>query len=70
MECSHCERFDPSARRCLDGKINPRHYSQALEAAKVFGPRALCVFNDHRERVLGSRTRLLPPRQTGLQWGG
>jgi hypothetical protein len=57
MQCQDCPLFDPELRRCRDGKINPQKWEQALEAANVFGIRALCAYNDHRESLARSRGR-------------
>jgi hypothetical protein len=62
MRCSQCERFDPEKRACRDGKINPPNYVLTVEAVNVFGVRALCMFNDHRERLAPVRALTgIPP---------
>ena len=55
MHCQDCPRYDQDAETCRDGKLNPLRWDQAVEVANVFGPRAVCMFNDHRERLLQSR---------------
>jgi hypothetical protein len=57
MLCQDCPLFDPDRRRCRDGKINPQSWEIAVEAANVFGIRALCPYNDHREALARSRGR-------------
>ncbi len=54
MRCKDCHRFDSASEICKDGKLNPRHYSQAIEVAQQFGPRVICIFNDYREQVIES----------------
>jgi hypothetical protein len=56
MDCRDCALWDDKKERCRDGKINPRKYDDALCAAQVLGVRAICIFNDHRERIVGVRT--------------
>jgi hypothetical protein len=53
MDCRDCARHDAETGRCLDGKVNPRRYEHALGVVQVLGLRAICVFNDHRERLVG-----------------
>lgn len=55
MTCDECNRFDQESRKCLDGKLNPQRYGQAVDVANMFGLRVICVFNDHRERLVKSR---------------
>ena len=54
--CRDCHRYDTAAEKCLDGKINPPRYEQALSAAQVMGLRSICIFNDHRERLVSVRS--------------
>ena len=56
MKCRDCPRYDLELRRCKDGKLNPLRYSDAIEVANVWGVRAICSYNDHRERLVGVRT--------------
>ena len=56
MYCRDCPRWDSEARRCLDGKVNPPNYSTAVDVANVLGVRAICVFNDYRERLVTGRS--------------
>ncbi|MCW5940873.1 MAG: hypothetical protein KIS66_01490 [Fimbriimonadaceae bacterium] len=37
--------------------MNPQHYEEAVNVANVLGVRAICLFNDHRERLIRSRLR-------------
>jgi hypothetical protein len=55
MDCRDCPRHDADERRCRDGKINPRDWETAVNVANVLGLRSICVFNDHRERLVRSR---------------
>jgi hypothetical protein len=56
MLCKDCARYDAENRRCLDGKVNPQKWELAVEVANVIGLRTICVFNDHRERLVQART--------------
>lgn len=56
MRCSDCPRFDKEARRCLDGKVNPQKWNDAVETANVLGVRVICTYNDFRERLVQTRT--------------
>lgn len=56
MYCRDCSRYDRAASKCLDGKVNPQKWTQAVEVAQVLGLRSICVFNDHRERLVRSRS--------------
>lgn len=38
-------------------RVNPTRWSAAVEVANVLGVRAICPFNDFREKLLMSRTR-------------
>lgn len=62
MHCQDCPRYDPDTQSCKDSKLNPMRWDQAVEIANVFGVRAVCLFNDHRERLVDTR-RLVPIRQ-------
>lgn len=55
MECRDCARWDPESRRCQDGKANPRTWETAVSVARVMGLRSICLFNDHRERLVNCR---------------
>ena len=52
MNCRDCPRYDQDAHTCKDGKINPASWGQAVDAAHYFGVRAVCVFCEHRERLV------------------
>lgn len=57
MICRDCARYDAENAKCLDGKVNPERWDAAFNVAKVVGVRAICVLNDHRERLIGCLTR-------------
>jgi hypothetical protein len=40
----------------MDAKLNPQRWEQAVQVANVFGIRAICIFNDHRERLVRARS--------------
>lgn len=56
MYCRDCPRYDLDARKCKDAKVNPQRWETAVEVANVLGLRSICVFNDHRERLVQART--------------
>ncbi len=66
MNCPDCPRYDPESETCRDAKINPRKWSDAVEAAHIYGVRAVCVFCEHRERLVACQivgsTRTRRPR--------
>lgn len=55
MDCQDCPRYDHGSESCRDRKLNPRRWDQAVDVANVYGLRAICTFNDHREKLLASR---------------
>jgi len=55
--CRDCPRYDAEARKCRDGKVNPQKYELAVDVANVLGVRAICTYNDFRERLVLSRRR-------------
>lgn len=57
MDCRDCPRYDTDERKCRDGKVNPQKWSQAVDVANIHGIRALCPFNDFREKLIQSRAR-------------
>lgn len=59
MHCQDCPRYDPEAQSCRDEKLNPLRWDQAVDIANIFGLRAICMFNDHRERLVDTR-RVVP----------
>jgi hypothetical protein len=63
MDCRDCPRYDQEARKCRDGKLNPRRYSDAIEVANVWGVRAICAYNDHRPRIVSVRANTDPAEQ-------
>ncbi|MEZ0326464.1 MAG: hypothetical protein ACAH95_11210 [Fimbriimonas sp.] len=54
--CRDCARYDLEAEKCLDGKVNPPSWEIAVTVSQVLGLRSICVFNDHRERLVRART--------------
>ena len=62
MYCRDCHRYDPERGRCRDGKVNPLGWEVAVSVSRQFGVRALCVFNDHRERLIHARSGALDAR--------
>lgn len=55
MECRDCARYDAENERCRDSKLNPQDWGGAVTVANVMGLRAICVFNDYRERLVRAR---------------
>ena len=55
MDCRDCHRWDSEAKKCLDGKVNPHNWEVAVTVVQVLGLRAVCPFNDYRERLIGCR---------------
>ncbi len=55
MDCRDCARYDLEIKRCRDQKVNPQDWETAVNVANVLGVRAICMFNDHRERLVFSR---------------
>ena len=53
MNCRDCARYVEG--RCADRKLNPESWSAAVEVANVIGIRAICSFNDHRQKLVESR---------------
>ena len=56
MYCRDCHRYEKETQKCLDAKVNPLRYEQALSVSQVMGLRAICIFNDHRERLVSVRS--------------
>ncbi|MGI8922832.1 MAG: hypothetical protein ACR2HJ_02130 [Fimbriimonadales bacterium] len=52
MRCSDCPRFDEGTALCKDGKLNPGSRQVAIDVAQQFGPRSICMMNDHREMIV------------------
>jgi len=65
MDCKDCPRFDPDDEKCRDQKLNPHRWDQAVDVANMMGVRAICMFNDHREKLLEGRVRHLAPTERG-----
>jgi hypothetical protein len=55
MDCRDCARLETETGKCRDAKLNPEHWEQAVAVSQVFGLRAICVFNDYRERLIQAR---------------
>jgi hypothetical protein len=53
--CRDCARYDAENAKCRDGKVNPERWDAAVNVANVMGLRAICMFNDHRERLVECR---------------
>jgi hypothetical protein len=62
MLCRDCVRFDAESERCLDRKVNPQRWETAVNVAQVIGLRSICVFNEHRERLIACRKTDPPAR--------
>lgn len=60
MYCQDCPRWNEENEQCRDGKVNPENWGMAVEVANAIGVRAICMFNPHREKLVGSRLRRLP----------
>jgi hypothetical protein len=56
MDCRDCPCHQEETAKCRDGKLNPQTWEQAVSVSQVFGLRAICVFNDYRERLVAART--------------
>ncbi len=63
MHCQDCPRYDLEREACRDGKLNPARWDQAIDVVRLFGLRSVCVFNDHRERLVNAHSP--GPRQAG-----
>ncbi len=55
MRCEDCTRYDSELKKCLDSKLNPQSWSAAIDVSNLMGLRVICVFNDHRERLVKCR---------------
>jgi len=53
--CRDCARYDSDESRCKDGKINPMDWETAVSTSQILGLRSICIFNDHRERLIQAR---------------
>ena len=65
MECRDYVRFNEETRECRDKKVNPQSWSEAVEVANYLGVRSICVMNDHRERLIQSRLKVVTPGPSG-----
>lgn len=71
MRCRDCARYDAEADKCRDEKVNPEDWGSAIIVANVMGVRAICMFNDHRERLVLSRIEALSQFGKGkARYGG
>lgn len=52
MHCRDCHIWDAEASKCRDGKVNPQSWDMAVTVSQVLGLRAICTFNDFRERLV------------------
>jgi hypothetical protein len=66
MECRDCARWDAEERKCLDSKVNPHNWENAVVVAQVIGLRSICVFNDYRERLVNCRKPIDPNAEPRL----
>ncbi len=66
MECRDCARWDAEARKCLDEKINPHNWENAVSVVQIFGIRSICMFNDYRERLIQCRKPIDPKEDPRL----
>ena len=55
MDCRDCARYDEANDACLDRKVNPKRWEEAVAVSQLMGIRAVCVFSDYRERLVASR---------------
>ena len=62
MFCRDCPRYDLEESRCKDRKVNPLDWETAVNVANVMGIRAICVFNDHREKLIDARMPSSKPK--------
>jgi hypothetical protein len=60
--CRDCIRFDADKQTCRDGKVNPPTWEAAVSVSQVLGLRSICIFNDHRERLVHCRKNIETPR--------
>ncbi|MBI1755637.1 MAG: hypothetical protein HY248_04030 [Fimbriimonas ginsengisoli] len=67
MYCRDCPRYDGEASRCRDGKVNPPDWETAVNVANVLGLRSICVFNDHRERLVNCRGQQMQPESGAVK---
>lgn len=69
MYCRDCARFNEETRECRDKKVNPITWAEAVDVANLYGVRAICIFNDHRERLVESRVARPPQSRGGRATG-
>lgn len=58
MDCRDCARYDEANDVCLDRKLNPKRWEDAVTVSQLMGIRSICVFSDFRERLVASRRPL------------
>jgi len=51
MTCWQCPRYDREARRCHDGKANPKKKADTVAVAEFLGLQALCHYNPYRDAL-------------------
>jgi hypothetical protein len=64
MTCWRCPRYDREARRCRDGKTNPKSKADSIAVAEQLGLRALCHYNPYRDPL--ARRMHFPERPVPL----
>lgn len=67
--CRDCALWEAESNRCRNGKVNPHSWEETVNVANVLGVRAICIFNDHRERLVQSRLTQSPPRSDNPRVG-
>ncbi len=65
MHCRDCVRYNEETNECRDKKVNPQTMAEANDVANIYGARSICMFNDHRERLIEARKRCLSPTSRG-----
>ena len=51
MTCWQCPRYDREARRCRDGKANPKKKADTVAVAELLGLQMLCHYNPYRDAL-------------------
>jgi hypothetical protein len=51
MTCLKCPRYEPEARRCREGKANPRNKPDTVAVAELLGLQTLCHYNPYRDAL-------------------
>lgn len=60
MDCRDCARYNEDATTepggsCRDRKLNPASWEDAVNVSQIYGIRSVCIFNDHRERLIATQ---------------